>query len=55
LAAMGQILVRELLLLRRQSLNLPLTGEAGSVEELPQQEIKQLEAEDAASNRRSGR
>jgi putative heme transporter len=53
LAAMGQILVRELLLLRRQSLNLPLTGEAGSIEEVPQQEIKQLEAEDAASNRRN--
>ncbi len=48
LAAMGQILVRELLLLRRQSLNLPLTGEAGSVEELPQREIKRLAAEDAA-------
>ena len=55
LAAMGQILVRELLLLRRQSLNLPLTGEAGSIEEVPQPEIKQLEAEDAASNLRNAR
>ena len=55
LAAMGQILVRELLLLRRQSLNLPLTGEAGSIEDVPQQEIKQLEAEDSASNRRNAR
>jgi len=48
LAAMGQIVLRELLLLRRERLQLPLTGEAGSVEELPQHEIKKLAAEDAA-------
>jgi predicted PurR-regulated permease PerM len=48
IAAMGQIIVREILMLRRQRLNLPLTGEAGSVEEIPQREIKRLAAEDAA-------
>lgn len=48
LAAMGQVVVREILLLRREKLRLPLTGEAGSVEELPQREIKKLAAEDAA-------
>ncbi len=48
LAAMGQIIVREILMLRRQRLNLPLTGDAGSVEQIPQREIKRLAAEDAA-------
>lgn len=48
LAAIGQIILRELLLLRRERLQLPLTGEAGSIEELPQHEIKKLAAEDAA-------
>ncbi len=48
IAAMGQIIVRELLLQRRQNLNLPLTGEAGSVEELSQHEIKRIVAEEAA-------
>jgi predicted PurR-regulated permease PerM len=48
IAAMGQIIVREFLMLRRQRLNLPLTGEAGTVEEIPQREIKRLAAEDAA-------
>jgi len=48
LAAMGQIIFREILVLRRQRLNLPLTGEAGSVEQIPQPEIKRLAAEDAA-------
>jgi predicted PurR-regulated permease PerM len=48
LAAMGQIIVREILVLRRQRLNLPLTGDAGSVEQIPQREITRLAAEDAA-------
>jgi len=55
LAAMGQIIVREFLLLRRQRLNLPLTGEAGSVEQLPQPEIKRLAAEDAAHKQAESR
>lgn len=52
LAAMGQIVLREILVLRRERLNLPLTGEAGLVQELPQQEIKRLAAEDAAHRQR---
>jgi len=48
LAAMGQIIVRELLVARRQRLNLPLTGEAGSVEELPGGHAKRLADEEAA-------
>jgi len=48
IAAMGQIIVHELLVLRRQRLNLPLTGQAGSVEELPEGEIKSLAGEEAA-------
>jgi putative heme transporter len=48
LAAMGQIIVRELLVLRRQRLNLPLTGEVGSVEDLPGGEVKRLAEEEAA-------
>jgi len=48
LAAMGQIIVHELLVLRRQRLNLPLTGQAGSVEELPRGEVKRAAEEEAA-------
>jgi predicted PurR-regulated permease PerM len=48
IAAMSQIIIRELLLLRRQRLNLPLTGQAGSEEELPRGEIQRLAEEDAA-------
>jgi predicted PurR-regulated permease PerM len=55
LAAMGQVVLRELLVLRRERLNLPLTGEAGSVQELPQREIKKLAAEDAAHKQRESR
>ena len=43
-----QVVLRELLLLRRERLGLPLTGEAGSIEGLPQQEIKKLADEAAA-------
>jgi predicted PurR-regulated permease PerM len=48
LAAIGQIVLREILLLRRERLHLPLTGEAGSIDELPHREIKKLAEEDAA-------
>jgi hypothetical protein len=40
--------LREILLLRRERLHLPLTGEAGSIDELPHREIKKLAEEDAA-------
>jgi len=51
LAAAGQVILREWFTLRRERLHLPLTGKAGSVDELPPSELKKLAAEEEAHRR----